>query len=137
MTQDISLFKALGAKMQYLDANQTVIAQNIANADTPGYQTRQLSELDFGSLLDKVKERGRMNVSMDATNAKHLGAGLNVDDVRNKDQKITYEVAPAGNAVVLEEEMVKSSQNTMDYNMVTNLYTKHVAMMKVALGRGQ
>jgi flagellar basal-body rod protein FlgB len=137
MTQDISLFKALGAKMQYLDANQTVIAQNIANADTPGYQTRQLSELDFGSLLDKVKERGRMNVSLDATDAKHLGAGLNVDDVRNKDQKITYEVAPAGNAVVLEEEMVKSSQNTMDYNMVTNLYTKHVAMMKVALGRGQ
>jgi flagellar basal-body rod protein FlgB len=137
MTQDISLFKALGAKMQYLDANQTVIAQNIANADTPGYQTRQLSELDFGSLLDKVKERGRMNVSMNATDAKHLGAGLNVDDVRNKDQKITYEVAPAGNAVVLEEEMVKSSQNTMDYNMVTNLYTKHVAMMKVALGRGQ
>lgn len=137
MTQDISLFKALGAKMQYLDANQTVIAQNIANADTPGYQTRQLSELDFGSLLDKVKERGRMNVSLDATDAKHLGSGLNVDDVRNKDQKITYEVAPAGNAVVLEEEMVKSSQNTMDYNMVTNLYTKHVAMMKVALGRGQ
>ena len=137
MTQDISLFKALGAKMQYLDANQTVIAQNIANADTPDYRTRQLSELDFGSLLDKVKERGRMHVSMEATDAQHLGAGLNVDDVRNKKQKITYEVAPAGNAVILEEEMVKSSQNTMDYNMVTNLYTKHVAMMKVALGRGQ
>mgnify|MGYP001266643998 CR=1 FL=1 len=138
MTQDIALFKAMGAKMQYLDRRQTVISQNIANSDTPGYQTRDLTELDFGSLLDKVKKNGKMDVSMNSTDNQHMSAAsLDPNDARNKKQRVTYEEAPAGNAVILEEEMVKSSENTMDYNMVTNLYTKHISMVKIALGRTQ
>jgi flagellar basal-body rod protein FlgB len=38
--------------------------------------------------------------------------------------------------VVLEEQMMKLSQTQADYNMVVNLYTKNVDMLKTAIGRG-
>ena len=40
--QDIALFKAIGAKLDYLSQRHKVIAENIANADTPGYRPRDL-----------------------------------------------------------------------------------------------
>lgn len=52
-------------------------------------------------------------------------------------RRYSYEVAPAGNGVILEEQMTKASRTTMDYNLMTSLYQKHVAMMRTALGSGR
>lgn len=134
MTQDLAIFKAMNAKMQFLDIRQKVIAQNVANADTPGYQSRDLSDLDFGNILDKVRKTPALQVSLQGTHPEHKPGPNEIPGGERKKQKITYEVAPAGNAVVLEEEMMKSNQNTMDYNMMTNLYRKHITMLKSALG---
>lgn len=49
--QNVPLFKAIGAKMQYLDKRQAVLSQNIANADTPNYQPKDLTKVDFGRVL--------------------------------------------------------------------------------------
>ena len=58
------------------------------------------------------------------------------DPVDSKKQKKTYETAPAGNSVVVEEQMMKLSQTQADYNQMVNLYRKHVDMLKTAIGRG-
>lgn len=137
-TQNIPLFKALGAKMQYLNQRQGVIAQNIANADTPNYRPQDTSEIDFGRILDHVSQ-GKdkiQKVRMESTNELHMPAVNELPDPESKKQKITYEVAPAENAVILEEQMLKSGQTTMDYNLMTNLYRKNVNMIRTALGRG-
>ena len=55
--------------------------------------------------------------------------------VRQKLRK-PYEVAPTGNSVVLEEQVLKVSETAGDHRLMTNLYRKHIAMFKMALGRG-
>lgn len=135
MTQDIAIFKAMSAKMGYLDHRQKVIAQNVANADTPHYRPRDLTDMNFDSILKDVQNSERMHVSLQTTNKQHMPPPNEVAAADNKKQKITYEEAPAGNAVIMEEQMIKASENMMDYNLMTNLYTKHVSMMRTALGR--
>lgn len=134
-TQNIALFKAMAAKMDYLDHRQRVVAQNVANADTPGYQARDLTEVDFGRVLQKAT--GSKAIRPETTNSLHLPAHNEVEDAKNREQRYSYEVAPAGNGVILEEQMTKASRTTMDYNLMTSLYQKHVAMMRTALGSGR
>ncbi|HAJ6409171.1 TPA: flagellar basal body rod protein FlgB, partial [Escherichia coli HVH 93 (4-5851025)] len=53
---------------------QEVLAANIANADTPGYQAR---DIDFASELKKVMQRGRDATSVVAltmTSTQHIPA---------------------------------------------------------------
>jgi flagellar basal-body rod protein FlgB len=59
--------------------------------------------------------------------------GASIDDQKTKKQ---YESAPVGNAVVLEEQMVKLADAQSNYQLMTNLYRKHVDLFKMALGRG-
>jgi flagellar basal-body rod protein FlgB len=130
--KNIALFQAMGAKMDYLSTRQGVLAQNIANADTPEYRPRDLSEVDFGAVLKNVT--GSKKIRMEKTAPGHIMPGGNINDPKNRDVKVTYEVAPADNAVIIEEQMIKASQTTMDYNLLTNLMRKNVGMIQTALG---
>jgi flagellar basal-body rod protein FlgB len=133
--QNIPLFQALGAKMNYLETRQSVLSQNIANADTPEYRPRDLTEVDFGSVLKDLTDSNK--VRLETTNPGHMPQPDSIEQTRNRKQKLTYEVAPAGNAVILEEQMVKATQVNMDYNLITNLMHKQAGMIRTALGRGQ
>lgn len=133
--KNIALFQAMGAKMNYLSTRQGVISQNIANSDTPEYRPRDLTEVDFGAVLQNVT--GSQKVRMEKTTAGHMLPGGDIDDPRNRKSRMTYEVAPADNAVIIEEQMVKASETTMDYNLITNLMRKNVGMIQTALGNGQ
>ena len=43
MLSGIDLFQVAGDRMRYLTERQTLIARNIANADTPGYKAQDLA----------------------------------------------------------------------------------------------
>jgi flagellar basal-body rod protein FlgB len=131
-TENIALFKALGAKMDFLTMRQRVISQNIANADTPNYRPQDLKPVDFGAVLKDVSKDG--SVRMVSTNAGHMPAPDQAAKAESGKAKTVYEVAPAGNAVVLEEQVINSGQTTMDYNLMTSLYQKNVRLIKTALG---
>jgi flagellar basal-body rod protein FlgB len=133
-TQNIGLFKAIAAKMGFLDKRQSVIAQNVANADTPSYQARDLAPVDFSRVLDKATG-AKKTARIETTHPMHMPSHNEVASPENKAQKITYEVAPAGNAVILEEQMLKSSQTSMDFNLMTTLYQKNMAMLRMAIGQ--
>lgn len=133
-TENLALFQALGAKMDYLNQKQRIIAQNIANANTPGYQPKTLKELDFDAVL-KAVESNNGAVRMERTNAGHMPAANKAVVPKPTEQRATYEVTPDGNAVIMEEQLINSQKNQMDYNMMANLYQKHVSMIKIALGK--
>lgn len=131
--KNIALFQAMGAKMNYLSTRQGVLAQNIANADTPEYRPRDLTEVDFGAVLQEVT--GSKKVRIQQTNPNHMMPGGNIGNPDERKSRMTYEVAPADNAVIIEEQMIKATQTTMDYNLMTNLMRKNVGMIQTALGR--
>lgn len=132
-TQNIGLFKALGAKMDYLNQRQSIISQNVANADTPGFRPMDLKEVDFGTVLKGVT-KSQSGVQMVSTNAMHVGGANEVAAAKEGKQKKVYEVAPDGNAVIMEEQMLKSGETVVDYNLMTSLYQKNVSLIKTALG---
>jgi flagellar basal-body rod protein FlgB len=132
--KNIALFQAMGAKMDYLSTRQGVLSQNIANADTPEYRPRDLTEVDFGAVLKEVT--GSQKVRMEKTSPGHMMPGGDIDTPDSRKVRMTYEVAPADNAVIIEEQMIKASQTTMDYNLITNLLRKNVGMIQTALGNG-
>ena len=133
--QNIPLFMAMGAKMSYLDTRQGVLAQNIANADTPEYRPRDLTDVDFGSVLKGISNR--YTVHMDVTEPGHMRSSDDLGNAKERKSRNTYEVAPVGNAVIMEEQMVKATKNSMDYNLMTNLIRKNVSFFQTALGRNQ
>lgn len=130
---DLSKIPLLGMvtkQMDWLNQRQKVIAQNIANADTPEYIPRDLKSLDFAELARHQSRRLKMTVS----SSKHIED----PDVREKfrdeqDKEFTSE--PSGNAVVLEEQMMLQSQTQVDYELMTRLYRKHVGLLRLAIGR--
>lgn len=133
--QNIPLFRALGAKMDFLNQRQRVIAQNVANADTPGYKPKDLAPMDFSKILKTAS--GTKSVQLEITKSGHMPPPGEIQDAKTRRQKDTYEVAPAGNAVIMEEQLIMSGRTVMDYNLMTNLYQKNVRMIQTAIGRGQ
>ncbi len=129
---DLPILQALRTKMDWHQARQRVLAENVANADTPGYQARDLKELDF----DAPVPRAKPGVSVATTNAKHIEAGPIDGDTRFKGEKGgRYQITPDGNRVVLEEQMMKVTANQMDYQAVTALYTRSLKILRTALSR--
>lgn len=138
--QDIGLFQGLSAKMDYLNQRQGLIAQNIANADTPDYQAKDLVDTDFSSLLGKSasSERTRTSipdVKVRTTDGQHLGMiGSGNTQFKARAKEGTYEVSPSDNSVIIEEQLVSASENMMDYSLMLNVYKKQVGMLKMAIG---
>jgi flagellar basal-body rod protein FlgB len=133
--QDIGLFQGLSAKMDYLNQRQSILSQNVANADTPGYRPKDLEKVDFGAMMKNLT--GDESVKVAVTDEMHMPNPKAEIDPRSKKQKHTYEVAPAGNAVVMEEQLFQSSKNGMDYGLMLNIYQKQVGMLRTALGTGR
>ncbi|MCB1557591.1 MAG: flagellar basal body rod protein FlgB [Alphaproteobacteria bacterium] len=133
--ENIGLFQAMNAKMRYLAQRQSIISQNVANADTPGYVSQDLNKVDFSRMVDRIGGSGkRQSVSLEVSSAGHQlpdGQAVNPREVKNRKP---FEVSPDGNAVILEEQMIRSSETQMDYNLMVNLYRNNIDMMKTALG---
>ena len=136
-TENISLFQAMGSKMHYLQDRQRVISQNISNANTPNYKPSDLSKVDFGSTLDNVlKNKGGVKpVKLEATEPGHMGFNQKPEEGRVEKQKVTYEVKPDKNGVVLEEQMMKASDTQMNYNLMLSVYSSNVELIRTSIGR--
>jgi len=127
----LDVFKAISTRMRWLNERQTIIAQNVANADTPGYKPQDLKELDFRSQVVRHLPHLEMAATSDThIQAPPIGGRIEFDAKRHRD----FETSPVGNSVVLEEQMMKSAQNQADYEAMANLYKKQVGLVKTAIG---
>ncbi|MBO6826179.1 MAG: flagellar basal body rod protein FlgB [Sneathiella sp.] len=131
--KEIPLFSALTDRMKWLSARQKVLTQNIANSDTPGYEAKDLKAQSFKQMVARTSEP---SMDMQTTSDKHI-ITTEKSEFRPKTDAEPYEVTPQGNAVVLEEQMMKLSETQIEYQMTTSLYKKQIGMLKTALGRGR
>jgi flagellar basal-body rod protein FlgB len=127
----IPLFAALTRRMDWLGQRQQVLAANVANADTPNYQPHDLKAQSFRELISGAQDRLGL-----ATTAPGHRAGLRAaEGAASERSRQTYETAPDGNAVVLEEQMMRVAETQLQHQTITNLYRKHINMLRLALGR--
>jgi flagellar basal-body rod protein FlgB len=120
-------------RMAWLARRQEVLAQNVANADTPRYVPTDLKPQDFRTLLHPTAP----HVSLVRTDeGENLNGTIPVRRFRDGKEKEPYEEKPSGNAVSLEEQLLKVSQTQTDYNLVSTIYKKQLDLLKMAIGRG-
>lgn len=112
-------------RMDWLSERQKIIAENVANADTPGYRAKDLSP--FADMLE-----GSGKLPMTQTSTGHISGGTHSG---------RYAVIPdkswgdtiSGNNVILEEQVMKSAEIKGNHNMATTIYQKGMQMMSSAI----
>ncbi len=140
-TNALPIMAALKKRLKWLNANQSVVSQNIANADTPGYRAKRIADQDFSSLVDDLtKTQSRMSatstVALKTSDTRHMNVGGVSGGTPAIKEDDSVEETPDGNAVVLEEEMLKLADNQMQYGLAINLYRKNAGLLKSAIGQG-
>jgi flagellar basal-body rod protein FlgB len=131
---DFPVLSALRTKMQWHQERQRVLSENVSNSDTPNFKPRDLVEPKFDSTGVVAGSMGPL--AMTRTSAAHITtASVDAGDF-DQNKRTGFQTRPAGNAVSLEEEMMKVSANQMDYAAVTSLYSKSLHLLKTAIGKG-
>ncbi|OQW53586.1 flagellar basal body protein [Candidatus Raskinella chloraquaticus] len=123
---ETSLLSMLKTKMHWHNERQNILAENVANSDTPRFKARDLKTLTFEVPQALAPQR---------TNGQHLasfGPGVSGGEATKAS---VFETRPSGNAVVLEDEMLKLGQNQADYQAAATLYQKGIGLLRTAIGR--
>lgn len=131
----ISVFQLMKARMQMLGERQKVIAENVANVSTPGYVPGDIDQSAFAATLQRMagKSAGAGRTAMVTTQAGHMapahGPGAPALSVqKSPDSETTLD----GNAVVVEEQMMKIAETRMDFETMVGLYQKSLGLLRLA-----
>lgn len=108
-----SWFQMASRRMEWLSSRQKVIAENIANANTPGFAGRDVQSFD-DFLKSETQAGGRVRIDESGT---RWGG--------NKD----------GNTVVLEEQTILAAQSAGEFRLASKLYAKGYQLIGIAAGR--
>ncbi len=122
-------FGLLRARLDQLSERQKLIAENIANASTPGYRPRDVDTAGFERML--ASAAGGRGLAMSRTSATHMTPGGSVETriVTQDDSETTMD----GNAVVLEEQMARAAETRMQFETNLALYQKGLELVRLAL----
>jgi flagellar basal-body rod protein FlgB len=132
-TAQIPLLAALTDKMRYHQTRQSLLAENVANAETPGYRARDMKAYSFD---EHLRDASTATFTTNATNPGHIIASASSSSGSfGFGEPGDFETTPDGNAVNLEDEMMKVTANQMDYQAITTLYTRSLHLIRTALGR--
>ena len=123
-TGRMDLFDLAARRLAWLDRRQGVLAQNIANANTPGYVARDLQP--FAQTLAGALP------PLATTSPLHLaGAEPAGTDPRLR----PAERAPDGNAVSMETQLTRIADTDGAQALTTTLFHKYLGFYRIALGR--
>ncbi len=122
--EPIYLFDLASTQQNWLATRQAVVAQNIANANTPGYVAKEVAP--FKNVYDQTQ------LDLVSTSPGHMALGpLNADDA-TKDAS-PWEVVPSGNSVSMEREMLKANEVSREYSMNTAIVKAFAQMYTVSV----
>jgi len=106
---------------------QAVVAENMANADTPDYRARDITP------FKEIYRADEGNTAMRTTREGHLGGALQARDAAA--HEAAFEVSPNGNSVSLEEEMLKSVEVKRQHDRALAIYKHSLGVIRTTLGR--
>ncbi len=121
----VSVTRALVTGMQVSQANHRIIANNIVNVDTPGYNP---VSLDFQGTLRNALE-GRGSISLRRTRPQHLES----ERFRPEIKSLVFSSKNDYNKVDMDAEIANLSKNTSRYNLFGSLLVKQFQMAKSML----
>jgi flagellar basal-body rod protein FlgB len=121
---NVALFDLAEQRLGWLDARQRVVAQNIANADTPSFVARDMVPFE--------KYLSRSILVPERTSPLHL-AGLTRPLASAQTRPM--ERAPDGNTVSVEDELTHVADNETQQGLVGNIWKTYMGMFMTVLGK--
>ncbi len=129
---DLPVLAMLRTRMQWNQARQSLVAENVANADMPGFRPRDLAEPRYDRTTGAAVAS---TASLAVTAPGHITTGgqggVGADPRRVRD----FEVRPSGNGVNLEDQMMKAGDIQTDYQVAASLYQHSLTTLKIAIGK--
>ena len=112
------------SQASWLAARQTTIASNVANANTPGYQVRDVTP--FSAVLENA------SLSLASTHPAHIDPSSGLAPTEKVSKSDSWEVFHSGNSVALEQEMMKAGQVNQDYALNTTIVKAFHRMLSMS-----
>ena len=115
---------------------QEILAANIANADTPGYQAR---DIDFAGQLNKVLEQGRASgsgIARNMTSSRHIPAPNMQPPQLDLLFRVPDQPSMDGNTVDMDRERTNFADNSLKYQTDLTLINGQIKGMMSVLQQG-
>lgn len=123
------LLAGLAGRLQFLAARTSVISENIANADTPGFVARDLAPSAFET---------RVSAALKVSDPRHLQPhGAPARGAASTHLAPDGEASLSGNQVSIETQMMKLSETRMGYGLASSIYKKSIDLMRLAVRGGR
>ena len=116
-------FKALDLALGAAGKRQEVLANNLANVNTPGYKRL---DVQFDGVLAKAVDAARAG---DATSLDSMRPGVSTDE--------SVAVRADGNSVDVDQEMAYVAENNIRYNALVQLTQKKLETLKYVIADGR
>lgn len=128
MFENLEVFRMAHAMAKHAGARQTVIAQNMANADTPDYAARDIAP--FQAELETQTPA----FTQAATRARHLNGTAQSGgyDVFERRDAVSD---PNGNAVSVESEMLHAVDTKRQHDRAVTIYKSALTILRTAVRR--
>ena len=123
---NVGLFQVIHQRMDYTTVRHSLIAQNVAHADTPNYRPQDLKS--FSAALNSPAAP-----KLAATHSGHIAAAPASAEFAENRSYEGWEVEPSGNGVLLEQEIMKAADVSRDYQLAVTLMRKHMSMLRASL----
>lgn len=130
MLEKLEIFRMAQGLATHASARQSAVARNIANADTPGYRTRDIAS--FADSYSNALASGGMR----ATRPGHLDAGTGLP-ASYRSVAEPAQASPNGNTVSLETEMIKATEVRHQHDLALSVYSTSLNILRTSLGRGR
>jgi flagellar basal-body rod protein FlgB len=127
MSDAIPLFTELTSRLHYLADRQQTIAQNVANADTPGFTPKDFKPFTLPG------QGGLAPLTPTLTSPMHMAAPTETASGAKPVDSPDSETTLNGNSVVLEDEMMKMTQARMDYDAAVTFYQQATTLLNTAI----
>jgi flagellar basal-body rod protein FlgB len=131
---DSSTLPVLEQVVNFSQARHNVLAGNIANLDTPGYRTRDISPDQFRAKLKEALEQSRRPLSEDATSVSSVFS----DDAAKNPFRAVKEslnsILRHDDAnVSMEQQIAELSKNQIEHNMAVSLLSSQFRLLQAAI----
>lgn len=129
MIEDLKIFQMASSMARHASARMRVIAENVANADTPGYRARDLQS--FSNLVNR-------DFTPNASRPGHVNAANQSQERTRPDLVFLSHVpSPNGNSVSIEDQALRAVETQGQHRLARDVYAKSIDIMRLGLGRGR
>lgn len=129
MKFDIGILRMAHSLAGHASARQSIIAENIANSDTPGFRAR-----DIASFAESFADSSG-GEPLKSSRASHLEFDGNPTQVNIFESAALGAESPNGNSVSLEDQMVRSAEVKHQHDLALGIYGKSIDILRAGMGR--